>query len=128
LEKSEKIQRMYEHRNERPISASRFRRRVLRHVLVALGLLVGSILVGAAGFIVLEGMDWPIAALHATTLVSGLGMVEMPGTPGAKFFASLFALYSGFVFVAMSGIVIAPIAHRILHYFHWAADAAEIDE
>lgn len=46
----------------------------------------------------------------------------------AKLFASLFALYSGFVFVAMSGIVIAPIAHRILHYFHWEEGNSKSDE
>ncbi|WP_163266398.1 hypothetical protein [Chelativorans alearense] len=110
---------MYERRSEPLIPFSRFRRRVFLHVLAALCLLVGSILIGAIGFVVLERMDWDLAALHATTLVSGLGLAEIPKTPGAKLFASLFALYSGFVFVAMSGIIIAPVAHRMLHYFHW---------
>lgn len=110
---------MYERRNEPPISASRFRLRVLVHVLAALCLFLGSVLVGAVGFVLFEGMDWARGALNATTLISGLGVAEMPQTPGAKLFASLFALYSGFVFVAMSGIVIAPILHRLLHFFHW---------
>ncbi|RNF33346.1 hypothetical protein A7A09_016380 [Paracoccus methylarcula] len=109
---------MYERRNEPPISASRFRLRVFIHVLAALCLFIGSVLVGAAGFVLFEGMDWPRGTLNATTLISGLGVAEMPQTPGAKLFASLFALYSGFVFVAMSGIVIAPILHRLLHFFH----------
>jgi hypothetical protein len=43
----------------------------------------------------------------------------MPQEPGAQLFASAYALLCGFVFVAVSGIVIVPILHRMLHYFHW---------
>lgn len=119
---------MYERRSEPPIPLSRFRRRVFLHVLVALCLLVVSILIGAIGFVLLERMDWELSVLHATILVSGLGLVEIPKTPGAKLFASFFALYSGFVFVATSGIIVAPIAHRILHYFHWEEGNPKSDE
>lgn len=116
---------MYERRNEPPISASRFRLRVFGHVLAAFCLFLGSVLIGAVGFVLFEGMDWGRGTLNATTLISGLGVAEMPQAPGAKLFASLFALYSGFVFVAMSGIMIAPILHRLLHFFHWAGEGRQ---
>jgi hypothetical protein len=32
-----------------------------------------------------------------------------------------FALYAGLVFLLVAGIVLAPVAHRVLHHFH-AAD------
>lgn len=44
---------------------------------------------------------------------------QMPQEPGSQLFASAYALLCGFVFVAVSGIVIVPILHRMLHYFHW---------
>lgn len=118
---------MYERRNERPISRDKFRLRVFMHVLVALGVVAGSILIGMIGFVLFEGMPWSRGALNATTLISGLGLAEVPETPIAQIYTSLFALYAGFVFVAASGIVIAPIAHRILHKFHWADDPSRFD-
>jgi hypothetical protein len=39
-------------------------------------------------------------------------------TTEAKLFASGYALFSGLVFIAVMGIVIAPITHRMLHQFN----------
>jgi hypothetical protein len=36
----------------------------------------------------------------------------------AKLFASLYALFAGVIFLAVAGILVAPIAHRFLHRFH----------
>jgi hypothetical protein len=37
-------------------------------------------------------------------------------------FAGLYALYAGLVFLVASGLVFAPIVHRVLHRFHWERD------
>lgn len=110
---------MYERYNQAPVSRRRFRLRLALHAFAALALCLASIAAGAAGFVFLEGMDWSRGLLNATMIISGLGPAEVPETTQAKIFASVFSLYAGFVFVAMSGILIAPIAHRLLHYFHW---------
>jgi len=110
---------MYERYNQAPASGKKFRLRLALHALAALALCLASIAAGAIGFVVLEGMDWSRGLLNATMLISGLGPAEVPETTEAKIFASIFSLYAGFVFVAMSGILIAPVAHRLLHYFHW---------
>ncbi len=34
------------------------------------------------------------------------------------FFASIYALFSGLVFVGAMGLVLSPILHRTLHKFH----------
>ena len=39
---------------------------------------------------------------------------------GGKLFAGLYALYSGLVFLVLTGIVLAPVLHRVLHRFHFA--------
>jgi hypothetical protein len=39
-------------------------------------------------------------------------------TDAAKLFASAYALFSGLVFITVMGIVLAPVAHRVLHVFH----------
>ncbi|MCG7622123.1 hypothetical protein [Epibacterium sp. Ofav1-8] len=117
---------MYETRRTPPISRGRFLRRMGCHVGAAAALVVGSITAGALFLMHLEQIALSEALLHAATLVSGLGLVQMPGTMQAQVFVSLFALYSGFVALAVSGLIVAPVAHRLLHWFHWE-DAAEQD-
>ena len=51
-------------------------------------------------------------------ILGGMGPVNLLTNAGAKLFASLYALFSGLVFIAVMGIVFTPIAHRILHKFH----------
>jgi hypothetical protein len=52
-------------------------------------------------------------------LLGGMGPVgEFHGT-GGKLFASIFALYSGLVFLIVAGLLLAPVFHRVLHRFHW---------
>jgi hypothetical protein len=48
-----------------------------------------------------------------------MGPVDPPKTDAGKLFAGFFALYAGVVFLFSAGLLIAPIAHRILHKFHW---------
>ena len=35
-----------------------------------------------------------------------------------KLFASAYALFSGLVFISVTGLMLAPVAHRALHGFH----------
>jgi len=40
-------------------------------------------------------------------------------------FASFYSLYAGFILLATVGVVMAPVAHRILHRFHLADEDAK---
>jgi hypothetical protein len=51
-------------------------------------------------------------------LLGGMGPVNPPASFGGKLFAGLYALYCGLVVIFTAGILLAPIAHRILHRFH----------
>ncbi len=47
-----------------------------------------------------------------------MGPVNQLHTDAGKLFASIYALYSGTVFLVTAGFVIAPLLHRFLHRFH----------
>ena len=115
---------MYESRRHRPLPRPRFIRRMLRHFAVATALVLGSLLIGMAGYAHYEGLAWRDAFLNAAMLLGGMGPVEVPRTEGGKLFAGLYALYAGLVFLVAVGIVLAPVVHRLLHKFHWDADGA----
>jgi len=110
---------MYEPRGKAPLSRRRFLRRMVWHVVTAVALLLLSVIGGALVLRALEPLSLSEALLHTSLLVSGLGLAQIPDSLGGRLFTSLFALYSGFVALAVSGILVAPVAHRLLHLFHW---------
>ncbi len=108
----------YEAMRQPVASRNRFVRRVAVSVLSALAIIGASLFAGMAGYAHLEGMSWLDAFLNAAMILSGMGPVEPLKTNAGKLFAGCYAIYSGLVVVLTSGIVLAPIAHRILHRFH----------
>ena len=114
---------IYEPRTARPISSQRFLRRLVNHASAAAALILGSLLPGMAGYAYYEHLAWRDAFLNAAMLLGGMGPVDPPHTNGGKVFAGLYALYAGLVFLAVAGLTLAPFAHRLLHTFHWDADA-----
>ncbi|MEZ5293222.1 MAG: hypothetical protein R2745_19225 [Vicinamibacterales bacterium] len=113
---------MYEHRRHRPIPRGRFTARLLRHAAAALGLLAGSLLLGMVGYMHYERLAWRDAFLNAAMLLGGMGPVDPPRTDAGKLFAGLYSLYCGLVFLVVTGLILAPFVHRLLHKFHWEAD------
>ena len=110
---------MYESRTQTPIPRSTFAARLMLHVAAAVGLLVASLAVGMWGYIAFEGLAPLDAFLNAAMLLGGMGPVNSPATPGGTLFAGLYALYAGLIFIVTAAFIFAPIAHRILHRFHW---------
>jgi len=113
---------MYEPKTRSPLPRHHFIRRVLRHGLAAAALLLLSLAIGMAGYEYFEHLPWRDAFLNAAMLMGGMGPVDLPRTDGGKVFAGLYALYAGLVFLVASGLVFAPIVHRVLHRFHWEQD------
>ena len=110
---------MYETRRH-PLPPPRvFARRMARHAIFVLALLAGSIFIGMWGYEHFEHLAWRDAFLNSAMLLGGMGPVDPLKTDNGKLFAGFFALYAGIVFLFSAGLLIAPIAHRILHRFHW---------
>jgi hypothetical protein len=51
-------------------------------------------------------------------ILGGMGEIDPLTNTAAKVFASVYAFFSGVVFIAMMGILFTPIMHRVLHSFH----------
>ena len=80
-------------------------------LIVALGL-------GVIGYHVVAKLGWIDALLNASMILTGMGPVAILDTDAAKLFASAYALFSGVVFLTVTGIVLGPVVHRVLHRFH----------
>ena len=83
--------------------------------LVVIAIALG---IGVAGYHWLGGLSWIDSLLNASMILGGMGPVNQLTGAGVKIFASLYALFSGLVFVGVMGIVLAPVVHRFLHKFH----------
>ena len=109
---------MFERRTEPLLPRADFVRRVRRHAATAVGILLVSLLAGVLGYHVLEHLSWVDSLLNASMILGGMGPVDTLHTSVAKVFASLYALYAGFVALVTAGVMFAPIIHRWLHRFH----------
>jgi len=119
---------LYEHRNEPLLPPPLFRRRLIRHAMYAFGVIGVSWLIGIVGYRLTGHYSWLDCLYNAAMILGGMGPVSGDASvtsTGAKWFASFYALYSGIVLLSSVSILIAPVAHRILHRFHLAEDAAK---
>ena len=109
---------MYEHHRQGLLNRPAFVRRLARHGVVALLLVLGSLALGTGGFHLLCRQAWVDAFLTSAMLLGGMGPVGDLGPTSGKVFAALYALYAGLVFLVIAGLLAAPLFHRILHKFH----------
>jgi hypothetical protein len=54
-------------------------------------------------------------------ILSGMGPYREPTTNGSKLFEGFYALYSGLLLIGVTGLILAPILHRVMHHFHCVA-------
>ena len=108
----------FEHRAQPVIAPRRFIVRLAHSGIIAIALIAVSLFVGMVGYHVLEGVSWIDAFLNASMLLGGMGPVNIPVTFGGKLFAGWYALYCGLAVILVAGVILAPVAHRILHTFH----------
>jgi hypothetical protein len=73
---------------------------------------------GITGYHYFGGFNWVDSLLEASMILGGMGPVNQLPSDHAKIFASIYALFSGIIFIGMMGIMLAPVVHRIMHKFH----------
>lgn len=108
----------YEHKSEQLISRKHFTYRLLRHFLLALAIIFTTLTIGVIGHFLWGGENLHDAILNSAFVMGGLGIVQMPESSGAKLFYAFYGIFVGLSFAASVGIVLAPVAHRILHMLH----------
>ena len=109
---------MFEQKHQKVVPVSIFATRVAGCIGVAMLLIFIALFIGVSGYHWLAGFGWIDSLLNASMILSGMGPVNALTNTNAKVFASVYALFSGLVFIAVIGIVFYPIAHRMLHKFH----------
>jgi hypothetical protein len=109
---------MYESRKQRLLTRAEFALRVLNHLGIGIGTAALALFVGMAGYHLLARLNWVDSLLNASMILGGMGPVDELKTDGAKIFASLYALFSGLVFIGVLGLLLAPFIHRVMHKFH----------
>ncbi len=109
---------MYERRKHQLLPFRVFLGRLGRSIGIATLLLGFFLLLGVLGYHLLAGQRWVDALLNASMILAGMGPVDPLPSDAAKVFASGYAIISGCVFIGVIGIVLAPLAHRMLHAFH----------
>ena len=109
---------MFEHRTHRVISRGEYLLRLARHGAISLGVLLVALAIGVIGYHYFESLPWIDALLNASMILGGMGPVNPLTTTGGKLFASFYALFSGVVLIALMGILLAPVFHRLMHRFH----------
>ena len=109
---------MYEHHKTPLLSREQFLRRVARHGGLSVLIIGLSLGIGTVGYHVFAGIGWIDSLLNASMILTGMGPVDTMTTDAAKLFASAYALYSGIVFLAATGVLFLPFFHRVLHKLH----------
>lgn len=108
----------YESRSQPLLKRAQFLRRLFIHTAAGAILIAASLAFGMWGYVHFESLSWLDAFLNASMLLGGMGPVDVPKTEGGKLFAGIFALYAGLVVIAVAALLLAPVAHRVLHRFH----------
>lgn len=113
----------FEHRSQPVLHPRGFFIRLAWSVSIGLLLIAISLLAGMIGYHNLEHLGWLDSFLNASMLLGGMGPLHAPVTESGKLFAGFYALYCGLAVIAVASVMLAPIAHRLLHKLH--ADTAE---
>lgn len=109
---------MYESRRQPVLKPTQFLRRLFVHIATGAILIAASLAFGMWGYVQFESLSWLDAFLNASMLLGGMGPIHIPVTEAGKLFAGIFALYAGLVFIVVAALLLAPVAHRVLHSFH----------
>ena len=92
-----------------------------RYTLAGMTFMIFSLGVGILGYHIFGNLDWLNSLLNASMILSGMGPVAALHGSSAKIFASVFALYSGVVYLAVSAILLYPLVLRMLKILHLQA-------
>ena len=108
----------FEHHKKPLLPRNKYYIRVLRFAGFG-ALLIGlSLGIGMIGYHFFSDLPWLDSLLNAAMILTGMGPVDPMLSNEAKWFASIYAIYSGVAFLSIVAVFLAPIVHRFLHRIH----------
>jgi hypothetical protein len=96
----------------------RFYSRVGRVAVLSFSLVGVTLCIGTLGYHYIAQLSWLISFHQASLLLSGMGPVETNLQDAGRIFESIYSLFCGIALLASTGLLLAPIIHRLLHRFH----------
>ena len=96
----------------------RFARRLATNIGIALAVVLVSLGIGMFGYHHFEGLDWSKSFGHAAMILGGMGPYGEPQHEKSEIFEGVYALYSGLLLVGVTGLILAPVFHRVMHQLH----------
>src|SRR5215471_20203997 len=112
---------MYERKSQQLASTATYYKRIVKNVLIVSVIFLGVLAIGTVGYhsATQPYTHWLDAFHNASMILSGMRPVITEGfTTGGKIFSSIYALFSGIVFVGAMGFILTPGVHRIFHKLH----------
>ncbi len=117
----------FESKEQKLIPRHRFLWRLSGSFAIGVGLLGGALLIGIVGYHWLGQLSWVDSLMNASMILAGIGPVNELQNDSAKIFASLYAIFSGVVFISVMAIILSPAVHRLLHKFHAGSGSVDRD-
>lgn len=108
----------YETKHHPVLTRKQFAKRMAKSFAMASALISMSLVAGMTGYHYLEDLSWIDAFVNAAMILGGMGPVAPIESFGGKLFAGCYALYSGLIVIVCAGVILAPVAHRMIHRFH----------
>lgn len=91
--------------------------KLLKSVIMGTIFLLISLFIGVVGYHYFFNIPWLDSLVNASMILTGMGPVDKAETDGAKWFSSLYAIYSGVAFLTSVAVIFGPVVHRFLHQF-----------
>ena len=109
---------MKKKKNQNILPPKDFAKRVFKYTAFAISLLAVSLGMGIFGYHFIADLGWIDSLYNASMILTGMGPVNELVTDSAKLFASIYAIFSGVIFLSTVAIFFAPFAHRLMHLLH----------
>ena len=107
-----------EHRGQPLAPRWTFARRLAINVALGLAIILVSLVIGMIGYHYFEGMGAIKAFGAAAMILGGMGPYSEPKTNGGEIFAGLYAIYCGLLLIGVTGLILSPVFHRVMHQLH----------
>lgn len=88
-------------KNPNILSTRDFVKRMFRFFMFTTAIILFSLLIGVFGYHYIAHLSWIDSLYNASMILGGMGPVDILKKDDAKFFASIYALFSGVVFWQM---------------------------
>jgi hypothetical protein len=99
-----------------------FARRLATNVGIALGVVLASLFAGMLGYHYFEELDWTASFGHAAMILGGMGPYGPPKYESSQLFEGFYAIYCGLLLIGVTGLILSPVFHRVMHQLHLPDD------